>query len=184
MRPASRGGVRGSSSCKGVPEIIQAGESLDERLVVDVYGPLGFGIRESAFSGRVRYRGVVDRDDVPAILSTYHALVLPSYYEGEGYPGVVIEAFAAGIPVVCTRWRALPELVDESCGILVAPRDAEELRDAMNALGRDSELYARLKAGVRRRREEFSDEVWHQRYVQYCLELASVGAGRGRRTRP
>jgi glycosyltransferase involved in cell wall biosynthesis len=165
---------------KGIGELIEAGEALDPGTAVDVYGPLGFDVDEAAFAGlsRVQYRGVVDPERVHETLLSYDALVLPSYHPGEGYPGVVLEAFAAGLPVVCTRWRALPELVDESCGILVEPRDARSLREAMKGLVRRPDLYARLRAGVRSRRGRFSDAVWHERFVGHCRELASRAATR------
>ncbi len=159
---------------KGVRELVEAGERLPEGVTVDIYGPLGFDVQESELNGRKRvtYRGPVDSDDVHDVLSKYDALVLPSYHHGEGYPGVILEAYAAGLPVVSTRWRAIPELVDDGItGLLVEPRDAGSLRAAMLSLVEDEELYARLCEGVRARRHEFSDEIWSQRFVEYCRGL-------------
>lgn len=159
---------------KGVRELVEAGERLPEGVTVDIYGPLGFDVQESELNGRERvtYRGPVDSDDVHGVLSKYDALVLPSYHHGEGYPGVILEAYAAGLPVVSTRWRAIPELVDDGItGLLVEPRDAGSLRAAMLSLVEDEELYARLCEGVRARRHEFSDEIWSQRFVEYCRGL-------------
>ncbi|MCK4511592.1 glycosyltransferase [bacterium] len=156
---------------KGVRELVEAGERLPEGVTVDISGPLDFDIQESEFNGRdrVTYRGPVDPDDV---LSKYDVLVLPSYHHGEGYPGVILEAYAAGLPVVSTRWRAIPELVDDGVtGLLVEPRDAGALRGAMLSLVDGAELYARLREGVRRTREQFSDEVWHERFLEYCRSL-------------
>jgi glycosyltransferase involved in cell wall biosynthesis len=159
---------------KGIQEIIDAGERLGGDVVVDVYGPLRDGLSEETFEGleRVRYLGVLPSDEVVSTMSQYDALLLPTYHEGEGYPGVVLEAFRAGLPVVCTRWQALPEVVDETCGILVAPRNAEELHDAMERLIRDPALFKRLREGAKRRRDLFSSEVWAERFVEYCRDLA------------
>jgi glycosyltransferase involved in cell wall biosynthesis len=159
---------------KGVRELVEAGERLPEGVTVDIYGPLDFDIQESEFNGRdrVTYRGPVDPDDVHGVLSKYGVLVLPSYHHGEGYPGVILEAYAAGLPVVSTRWRAIPELVDDGVtGLLVEPRDAGALCGAMLSLVDGAELYARLREGVRRTREQFSDEVWHERFLEYCRSL-------------
>ncbi len=159
---------------KGVRELVDAGDGLPDGVTVDIYGPLGFDIEERELAGRagVTYRGPVGADDVPGVLAGYDALVLPSYHHGEGYPGVILEAYAAGLPVVSTRWRAIPELVEDGAtGLLVEPRDAGALRDAMLSLIDDPELYARLRTGVRERRREFSDEVWSQRFVERCRAL-------------
>lgn len=59
--------------------------------------------------------------------------VLPSYTEG--FPNVVLEAMAMGTPIIATRVGALPEMLDDNsgtpCGLLIEPRDVEELRGAL-----------------------------------------------------
>lgn len=160
---------------KGICELIEAAERLGGDVSVDVYGPLGYDVPESAFDGlgRVRYAGVLEPGRVHAALSAYDALVLPSHHAGEGYPGVILEAYGAGLPVVATRWRSLPELVDDASGMLVEPRDADALRAAMQRLADEPGLYAALRRGVRARRREFSDDVWHERFVTFCREAAT-----------
>ena len=168
---------------KGIRELIEAGERFGEDVVVDVFGTLGYDVPRSAFDGlsRVHYRGVLDPTDVHDVLARYDALVLPSYHAGEGYPGVVLEAYGAGLPVLTTRWRSLPELVDETSGILVEPRDADALHHAMKRLTEDAELYTRLRRGVRARRDEFSDTIWHERFVEFCREVALAERPRAKR---
>ena len=56
---------------------------------------------------------------------------LPSY--SEGCPNVVVEALGCGCPVVATAVGGIPELVDERCGMLVPPRDAGKLSEALEA---------------------------------------------------
>jgi glycosyltransferase involved in cell wall biosynthesis len=164
---------------KGVRELIAAGERMPDGVEVDFYGTLGHDVAASEFEGlsRVSYKGSVAPGEVHDVLSRCDALVLPSYHSGEGYPGVVLEAFGAGLPVIVTRWRALPELVDDSCGLLVEPRDPSDLESAMRALVSNAELYTRLRAGVRSRRTEFSDPLWHEAFVAICRETAERAAG-------
>ena len=159
---------------KGLAELTEAGERLGGGAAVDVYGQLGFDVPAEWFDGlrRVRYVGEIRPEDVHAVLSEHDALLVPTYMETEGYPGVVLEAYAAGIPVVATRWRALPEIVDERTGVLVEPRDAEALRAAMQKLVDEPELYRKLLHGVRERRSEFSEELWNERFVEMCRDLA------------
>ncbi|MFC1601057.1 glycosyltransferase [Candidatus Sumerlaeota bacterium] len=149
---------------KGIPEIIAAGERLSEReyVVVDIYGTLGFDVDEAEFAGlkKVRYCGALAPERVAERLCEYDVLLMPSYIKTEGYPGVIIEAYASGLPVICTDWQTLPEIVDERSGILVAPRDAEALFEAMTRLADDDELFARLRAGARERAGDFASEVW------------------------
>lgn len=164
---------------KGIRELIEAGERLGEGITVGVYGPFLDGFSEQNFAGlkRVRYRGVVAPGEAISVLRNYDALVLPTYWQGEGYPGIIIEAYAAGIPVVTTRWLCIPEIVDESCGILVQPRDSEALHDAMKALTEDDQYYARLCRGARSKRALFDSRTWTDRFVSYCEDLANAKRG-------
>ncbi len=160
---------------KGIRELIEAAGALPRSLSVDVYGTFGFDVPEDAFEDRpnITYRGVVPPDTVHAVLSSYDVLVLPSYHAGEGYPGVVLEAYGAGLPVICTKWRALPELVDDTTGILIEPRDAEALGRAMQNLAADDALLQRLRSGVRERRMDYDAEFWAERFVELCREAAA-----------
>ena len=164
------------SDVKGVREILALDGNLPDSVTVDVFGPCTGAISERDFDGcnKVWYRGIVEPAQVIFTLAQYDALLLPTYHIGEGYPGVIVEAYAAGLPVVCTRWRALPEIVDCTSGILVEPRNSDALFDAMKRLIEDDDLYARLREGARKRRREFSSEVWNNKFVEYCRDLARL----------
>ena len=165
---------------KGIREIIEAGERFGDDTVVDIYGMAGYDVPLSLFDGlaRVAYRGPFPLDGEHDVLSRYDVLLLPTTLATEGYPGVVFEAYGAGLPVICTRWRQLPEIVDETTGILVEPRSADALESAMRRLYDDPALFARLRHGVRARRGEFSDDVWCERFVDVCREAVERRARR------
>jgi glycosyltransferase involved in cell wall biosynthesis len=72
------------------------------------------------------------RADVPEILNAADVFVLSSDYEGN--PLSVMEAMAAGKPMICTAVGGVPELVEDGCGLLVPPRDAQALSKAMSQM--------------------------------------------------
>jgi glycosyltransferase involved in cell wall biosynthesis len=81
--------------------------------------------------------------------------VFPSYYPFEGQPLVLLEAMAAGLPIVATSLGGIPEtLRDEHEALLVAPRDRVAFVGALKRVAADPELRARLGAAGRRRYEE------------------------------
>ena len=160
---------------KGIFELINAAERMDETVEVHVYGNFFDGMTEEDFKGlkRVNYCGTAPHDKMISLMSQYDALVLPTYFHGEGYPGVVIEAFHAGIPVICTNWMSIPEIVDDTSGILIPARDTDSLYDAMKRLVKDESLYARLREGASSKSKSFSAHLWADRFAELCVAMAN-----------
>jgi glycosyltransferase involved in cell wall biosynthesis len=127
-----------------------AGEG-DERSMLETR------IRQLGLEGRVRILG--QRDDIPALLASCDLFVLPSLFEG--LPLSVLEAMAAGKPVIATAVPGTREAVSEGeTGLLFPPGDAPALARAVTSILADRSLAARLgRAGQVRVRQEFSAEM-------------------------
>jgi glycosyltransferase involved in cell wall biosynthesis len=70
----------------------------------------------------------------------------------DGFPNVLAESMAMGVPVVSTRISGIPELIEDGeHGLLVEPRDPDALANALRRVIDDDELHARLAAAGRRR---------------------------------
>jgi alpha-1,3-rhamnosyl/mannosyltransferase len=80
---------------------------------------------------QIRATGYLPRDDVRALMASSTALVLPSLEEGFGLP--VVEAMAAGLPVICSRGSALEEVAGDAA-TLVEPGNSSALAQAIERL--------------------------------------------------
>lgn len=87
-------------------------------------------------SGAIRHAGFAGESEKRRLFAASQCLIFPTHYSAEGLPLVVIEALAHDVPVIATRWRALPDIVSSECGTLVTPHDLEALTDALIALQR------------------------------------------------
>jgi glycosyltransferase involved in cell wall biosynthesis len=108
-----------------------------------------------ALGSQVRVLGRVSDEVLSALYSSAGLLAFPSLYEGFGLP--VVEAMAAGAPVVTSRVSSLPEIAGDAA-ILVDPLKAEELAHAMRRLLDDEGLRQELVRKGRARVKMFSLE--------------------------
>jgi glycosyltransferase involved in cell wall biosynthesis len=121
-------------------------------------GPLRAELEERALGLPVTFLGPVSHPELLSGLGEgrWDAVVLPSARtpEGdqEGVPVSLVEAMAAGVPVVSTECGSIPELLTEGSGLLVPPGDPVALRGAIESL-RDPELRRRLSLSGRERVE-------------------------------
>ena len=155
---------------KGIFELIKAFQVLGGEYQLNVYGPFYDGLDVSIFesSENVEYCGVAAPEDVASIMSQSKALVFPTYLAAEGYSGVVIESFTVGLPVLCSRWKFLPEIVNESCGILFEPKKSEAIVLAVQSFEQDPVLQDTLSSGAYAKRLDFSVESGTDRFIDAC----------------
>ena len=143
---------------KGITEILEMSRHIPADVEITIAGPLMPGFDLSTFDkySRVKYIGNLSPEDVPSVIEAHDAFIFPSYYEGEGYPGVVIEALQLELPIVTTYWKALPELIENNKnGLLVPPRDKNALLDATKKLINEKDFFQVLQKGAKERGEEF-----------------------------
>ena len=106
------------------------------------------GLFEQGLADRVELLGWLDPPALRDRLTRAIALVLPS--RRENYPLVLLEAMAAGVPVVTTRVGGIPEMIDDGrSGLLVPPDDPDALATALARVSTDEGLRGRLIEGGR-----------------------------------
>ncbi len=115
------------------------------RMIVAGAGPLADALRDLArrlgVADRVRWLG--ERRDVPTVLRCLDAFVIASKFEPFGVS--VLEAMAAGLPIVSTDVNELPEILDGGrAGVLVPAERPEDLAEALGKVSADAELRVRL----------------------------------------
>ena len=96
------------------------------------------------FPSYVRYGGLVSFDNTTDVLKRYFALLFPTFYEGEGFAGTAIDAFAAGIPVIASDWKYNSEIIqDGRNGKLFPQKDYKKLAEILIEFAKNpSECYS------------------------------------------
>ena len=121
-------------------------------------------IAEAGIGDRLVMPGYVARTELPLWYSGADLFVYPSTYEGFGYP--VLEAMSAGTPAITSNSSSLPEITGDA-GLLVPPREENQLAAAMAEILTDGSLAASLRKRGLERSASFS---W-SKSVRTCLNL-------------
>lgn len=151
---------------KGINEIIKASEILSTEYTIDLYGPIDnrWYTQDFLDGSRVSYKGVLKPEEISEILIQYDVLLLPTYFEGEGYPGIIIEALSLKIPVITTVWRAIPEVIQNKYnGLLVPIKDSTALAAAMKYF--NEENYSTFQKQVEISFQNFNSEIVFKKFI-------------------
>lgn len=157
---------------KNLHRLVEAWRALDPpELWLVLAGGEGWGAvsRQLCAEPRVRCLGYVSDHEKSALLRHARAVVIPSLHEGFGFP--VLEAHAAGAPLVCSDRSALPEVAGEAA-IYFDPARVESIREALACVLDDAALRARLSAAGRANLQRFSWQACAAVIAEAILEGA------------
>lgn len=133
-------------------------EKINEKVTIDFYGQKTdtyFDIHMSE-EEIFNYRGVLQPHEVIPTLRQYDALIFPSHYEGEGCPGILVEALSAGLPIIASDWKYNDEFVANGInGFLCDTYNASEYISAIRTLLDDSILQKSMAEQSYLRSEDF-----------------------------
>jgi glycosyltransferase involved in cell wall biosynthesis len=157
---------------KGFANLLTAMKSIHARFPDVFLWLVGDGEQRTALEAQVRQLGLENvvvfagmRRDIPEILTAVDIFTLASHVEG--MPNAVLEAMAAGLPVVATQVGGVPEIVvDGQTGLLVPPADVQALARGLLTLIEDAPLRQRFGvAGRQRVFKRFDIAVTRQKTV-------------------
>lgn len=164
---------------KGIEDAISAIENINsaagrEVCKLDIYGQVDNGYQArfeevlNKVSSAISYCGKVPYDASVDTLKDYYALLFPTYWDGEGFPGTIVDAFAAGVPVIASDWNCNAELVeDEATGIVYPGKVATSLDTAVLwAIGNKEKF-----VGMRQNCADKAHEFMPEKYIEIIVSV-------------
>ena len=155
---------------KGIADACEAVKKVNEKLgrtvyALDIYGPVDpgqtqwFAQLQKTFPDCIRYGDCVPFDKSVEVLQNYFALLFPTRYFTEGIPGTIIDAYAAGVPVISTRWESFPDMVDEGVtGYGYEFGSVEALAEQLELAAKEPERILKLKENCLVRSRDYLPE--------------------------
>ena len=161
------------SAEKGAEVLLQAWQKLKATipLVILGDGPLRKPLESEAAARKlsnITFAGWRSREEILSAMKSASLLITPSLWY-EGFPMTIVEAFACGIPVICSRLGGLREIVEDGCtGLHFNPGDAEDLAAKLDLLWtQPSQLIAMGRAA----REEYKRSYTAERNYELMMQI-------------
>ncbi len=146
--------IREKGICEAVSAVRQVNEQLGREVyTLDIWGAVASGFQEdferleAGFPAFIRYKGCLSYRDTTDTLKEYFAMLFPTRYRGEGIPGAVLDAYAAGLPVLASRFYAAPEIIDHGVTGLLLDFDhiTEALIKTLCGLAREPQVLLSMR---------------------------------------
>lgn len=136
---------------------------FNKKIIIDFYGPMNPDY-EQQFTEKVskydfvNYKGVVEPEQVFKVLNKYDVNVLPTYYQGEGFPGTIIDSYIAAVPIIVSNWKGLPEFVQDNITgyVLHDYSTVSELNSRIIYLVNNQNVLIDLKRNALHKSEQYS----------------------------
>lgn len=137
---------------KGITDAVEAIHKVNNEFgeivaKLDIYGQVFEDYKEEFenlkknFGDAIKYGGIIAFNSSVETLKNYDALLFPTFYVGEGFPGTIIDAFHSAVPVFATDWNANKEIITDGVTGIVYPNDAHK------------DLYSAVKWAVENKKE-------------------------------
>lgn len=155
---------------KGIEDAIEAVKVVNNSLgrtayTLDIYGQIykeyieRFDELKKNFPEYITYKGVVNYSESVKILKDYFALLFPTYYQGEGFAGTILDAYSSGLPVIATNWKYNPEIIkDYIDGLIFENHNIYKLKEILLEVIDNPKIVLDMKKNCLERARQYSPE--------------------------
>ena len=156
---------------KGITDAIETVAQVNSRLektayTLDIYGPVApqyaetFAALQQQYGSFITYKGVADPSESVQMLKDYYALLFPTKFYTEGIPGTIIDAYAAGVPVITARWLNHGDVFDEGItGLGYSFGKVDELEQLLLMLAEDTQKLTDMKKACLQKAQQYMPQT-------------------------
>lgn len=128
---------------KGIEDAIVAINNINKRygkiiFNLDIYGSIDEGYKGrfetlmEKVGNNINYKGVVPYNKSVEVIKEYYGLLFPTFWFGEGFPGTIVDAFSAGLPIIATDFNVNKEIIQNmKTGIVYPNSQIKTLEEAL-----------------------------------------------------
>lgn len=152
---------------KGVNMIFEMQKIINkdiQKIEIDFYGPISNDYEEE-FKSKIletdllKYKGILDGQDesIYQILEKYDLMLFPTFWDGEGFPGTIIDSYIAGLPIVASNWNFNSEIIkDKETGFLFEAKNQRAFNDTILRILKELEQLKIIRKNCRKESEKYN----------------------------
>lgn len=156
---------------KGIEDAIDAIQFLlkekEISLEFHIYGPIDFEyevrfqeVMKENNRSEIKYKGVINPLDINEVLKNYDVMLFPTRYEGEGFPGVIVDANNNGLIVIASDWKYNKEFVeDEKDGFVYSLNRKNGLYESLEKLLNNKKDIVTMKKNSKLKAKKYAPDV-------------------------
>ena len=156
---------------KGIEDAISAVKSLNDEYgkivaTLDIYGHINsdyvekFEQIKKTLPDYIKYKGVVSSKMSIEAIKGYYMLMFPTYYEGEGFAGTLIDAFSSGLPVIATDWRYNGEIVEDGVtGLVYSYKEKALLKEKIKFACENPSVIQKMRPNCLKESRKYLPEI-------------------------
>lgn len=168
---------------KGIEVAIEAIKHINSKqdtykCSLDIFGRVDDGYKtrfeelQKSFGEDICYIGTVPYDKSAEAIKDYDALLFPTFWGGEGFPGTIVDAFSAGLPVIATNWNCNGEIVRNKVnGLLYPNKEISDLEEAIQWLMENQSALGDMKNECIASAKEYQPD----KYIKRIIDVVEKG---------
>lgn len=164
---------------KGIEDAIDAIININKTIgrqvyTLDIYGQVDekyskrFEKLKKDFPEYISYKGVVNFNNSVKVLKKYFALLFPTHFRTEGIPGTIIDAYAAGLPVLTSQWDSANEIiVQDTTGFIYDFMQKSKLEELLFLVSKDPKQINKMKKNCLKKAKSYLPETVIGKFTKY-----------------
>lgn len=163
---------------KGIEDAVNAVKAVNDKIgknvyTLDIYGQVDkeqtdwFAKLQTKFPDYVKYKGSVPFDKTTEVLKDYFLLLFPTKFYTEGIPGTIVDAYAAGLPVISSRWESFSDVVEDNItGIGYEFGSDEALIETLEMIEHNPQTVINMKEACLRKSKSYLPKFVVGRFIE------------------
>ncbi len=151
---------------KGIEELLEAAKETKD-VNIHIIGPDDDHMLDHVSESNIIFHSGQPHERVIELLKTMDAVILPSYTEG--FPLVVMEGMACGLPVIATDVGSIPDMIEDKGGVLIPVQDSGAIVDAIQSIRSSSVRQEMATYNLRKVKNEYLSKC----VLQHLLDIYS-----------